>query len=628
MSVLALIAALYMAKAVFIPVALAVLLTFILAPPARMLRQWGLPRIPAALMVVVLAFTTILGLGIVVGQQLNQLASELPKYEYTITHKIQNAREALASGGTVQSVSELLNHVNQEISPKETSAASPSQQQPPLPVQVVEPPPTPADVIRRVADPLLDPLTTSGLVLLLVIFFLLERETLRDRVIRLAGSHDLRRTTQLMDDGARRLSRYFVAQTLINAFFGVAVAIGLTLIGVPNPILWGILGMLLRFVPYLGAWIAAAFPIAISFAVDPGWSKTVWTVGFFLLVEPLIGQVIEPFLYGHSTGVTPVAVIISATFWTWLWGPIGLLLSTPLTVCLGVLGRHIESLKFLEIIVGDEPPLTAAQAFYHRALSGTEHEAIDQIEEAVKEGKDLVTCYQEIVLEALVLAEVDRHRGVLDDDHAGKMNTVVQSVLAELADEDGLPSLVTSPPAAASAAAKQELTDLTSIMPVVAERPSALVISGPGQFDGTVALLLTQLLEKAGMQIRLQSHSAISPLHIAQLDVKGVSIVYFSSLHLAHNPAYLRYAIRRLRRRLPSAKVVACLWGSEENEMPKAALLAAGADICLSDFAEAISRGQEVLLPPPPQQENNLVDLISPSVCLEPTGELQLSSAH
>ena len=420
LTVLGIVGALYFAKAVFIPLALAVLLTFVLAPPARLLRQWGLSRVPAALIVVLVAFHIDAGLVLALGQQLNQLASELPKYENTITHKIQNIRNAVANGGTLQSVSELLNHVNQEISPKEGASASHPEQRQPTPVRVVEASPPPAEVVRRYIEPLLDPVTTSGLILVLVIFFLLERETLRDRVIRLAGSHDLRRTTQLIDDGARRLSRYFLAQTLVNALFGTVVAIGLTLIGVPNPVLWGILGMLLRFVPYLGAWIAAAFPIAISFAVDPGWSMTVWTAAFLLLVELVIGQAIEPFLYGRRTGVTPVAVIVSATFWTWLWGPIGLLLSMPLTVCLGVLGRHIESLEFLEIVIGDEPPLTPAQSFYHRALSGSENEAIDQIEEALKNGQDLITCYQDVVLESLVLAEVDRHRGVLDDDHADK----------------------------------------------------------------------------------------------------------------------------------------------------------------------------------------------------------------
>jgi hypothetical protein len=281
-------------------------------------------------------------------------------------------------------------------------------------------------------------------------------------------------------------SRYFLAQTLVNALFGTVVAIGLTLIGVPNQILWGILGMVLRFVPYLGAWIAASVPIAISFAVDPGWSMTVWTAAFLLSVELLIGQAIEPFLYGHRTGVTPVAVIVSATFWTWLWGPVGLLLSMPLTVCLGVLGRHIESLEFLEIMIGDEPPLTPAQSFYHRALSGSENEAIDQVEEALKEGKDLATCYQEIVLEALVLAEVDRHRGVLDDDHADKMNQVVQSVLAELADQEELPITVSSPPDEPETAKQDGRVSYQSQQQYLRPQSTGQCLSSAGRASSTI----------------------------------------------------------------------------------------------------------------------------------------------
>ena len=212
-----------------------------------------------------------------------------------------------------------------------------------------------------------DPLTTAGLVVIFVIFFLSQRQDLRDRLIRLAGSHDLQRTTDAINDGAERLSRYFLAQTALNVLFGLIVGIALTLIGVPNPVLFGILAMVLRFVPYIGAFIAAIFPIALAVAVDPGWSMALMTTALFLVVEPLIGQVIEPLVYGHSTGLTPVAVIIAATFWTWLWGPIGLLLSTPLTVCLGVLGRHIPWLRFLDVMIGDEPPLSPAQSFYQRA---------------------------------------------------------------------------------------------------------------------------------------------------------------------------------------------------------------------------------------------------------------------
>jgi predicted PurR-regulated permease PerM len=205
----------------------------------------------------------------------------------------------------------------------------------------------------------------------------------------------LQRTTEVLNDAAHRLSRYFLAQTAINIIFGNVVATGLGLIGIPNPVLWGILGMVLRFVPYIGAIVAAAFPIALATAVDPGWGMTVWTIGLFLVVEPLIGQVIEPLVYGHSTGLSPVAVVVAATFWTWLWGPIGWLLSTPLTVCLDVLGRYVGWLQFVDVLIGDEPPLSPAQSFYQRALAGDADELTDQAEQLLK--RQSLSSYYDVV---------------------------------------------------------------------------------------------------------------------------------------------------------------------------------------------------------------------------------------
>jgi predicted PurR-regulated permease PerM len=578
LATLGIVAALYFARAVFVPLAVAVLLTFVLAPPFRLLRRWGLPRAVAAPIVVALAFVLMLSIACVLGQQLTQLAERLPQYELTITEKIQKLRDSVLSGGTFQHMYRFLSDVNQQISAKqgEQPAISTSEQPKPTPVQVVEPPPRPSEMIQRLAQPLVDPLTTFGLTILFVLFFLLERETLRDRIIRLAGSHDLGRTTEAINDGARRLSRYFLAQTALNALFGTLVAVGLTFIGVPNPVLWGILGLLLRFVPYLGAWIAAALPIAISFAVDPGWSMTLWTVALFVVIEPIIGQVLEPLLYGHSTGVTPVAVIVSATFWTWLWGPIGLLLSTPLAVCLGVLGRHIESLQFVEIMIGDEPPLTPAQSFYQRALSGSTNEAIDEVEQCLKQVKDLTTCYQEIVLEGLLLASIDRFRGVLEDENVEKINEVVRSLLAEFAEHEDVS------PAKARLSARSDRAECEQTVPARAPAISApvsgpddrpvLCVSGPGPFDHTAALILAQLLESAGMRVRLATDAGISPLNVIQLATAGVRVVCLSYLYLGHGSAHLRYSIRRVRRRMPSAIIVACLWGYDERSVPTSEL--------------------------------------------------------
>jgi len=402
MAVLGVIAALYFAKAVFLPLALAILLTFLLAPAVRLLRSWGLPKPLAVVLVVVFAFTVILGIGALVGQQVTKLAQNLPEYQYNIEEKIRSTR-GFAAGGMLERISNFLGDLNQEvrkkndISPGGAAPQSNEERTKPIPVEVHQPDATPVQLAQRVLQPLVDPLTTAGLVVIFVIFFLSQRQDLRDRLIRLAGSHDLQRTTDAINDGAQRLSQYFLAQTALNVLFGLIVGIALTFIGVPNPVLFGILAMVFRFVPYIGAFIAAIFPIALAVAVDPGWSMALMTTALFLVVEPLIGQVIEPLIYGHSTGLTPVAVIIAATFWTWLWGPIGLLLSTPLTVCLGVLGRHIPWLRFLDVMIGDEPPLSPAQSFYQRAIAGDIDEAIDQAVEILPR-RSLSYVYDKVVL--------------------------------------------------------------------------------------------------------------------------------------------------------------------------------------------------------------------------------------
>ena len=259
---------------------------------------------------------------------------------------------------------------------------------------------------QRIIAPIVAPLSTTAIVLIVAIFILLQREDLRDRLIRLFGSSDLHRTTVAMNDAARRLSRYFLTQLGINATFGVIIGIGLFFIGVPSPVLWGVLAMLLRFVPYIGAPLAAVLPLALAAAVDPGWSMVLWTAALYAVVEAIMGQVVEPLLYGHSTGLSPFSVVVAATFWTWLWGPIGLILSTPLTLCLVVLGRHVERLEFLDVILGDRPPLTPVESFYQRMLAGDPDEARDQAELLLKD-RSLSSYYDEVALKGLAAR---RHR--------------------------------------------------------------------------------------------------------------------------------------------------------------------------------------------------------------------------
>ena len=600
LAVLGIVAALYFARAIFLPLALAIVLTFVLAPPVRMLRGWGVPRVPAVVLVVAFACAIFLGIGLLVGQQVTELAQKLPEYQFTIQEKIRSVRDA-ASGGTLERISTFLRNVNQEIRKNQShglqGAPAPDvAQNAPVAVEIHQPEVAPAQVIQGVLQPLVDPLTTAGLVVIFVTFFLLQRQDLRDRLIRLAGSHDLQRTTEALNDGARRLSRYFLAQTSLNVLFGIIVGTGLTFIGVPNPVLFGILAMVLRFVPYIGAVIAATFPVALAVAVDPGWTMALLTVGLFVVVEPLIGQVIEPLVYGHSTGLTPVAVIIAATFWTWLWGPIGLLLSTPLTVCLGVLGRHVEWLQFVDVMIGDEPPLSPAQSFYQRALAGDADEALDQLEQVLKR-RSLSVCYDEIVLPALVLAQIDFRRGVLDAKHVAQINDTVHGLITDLSEhEDVTPTRIIRKEKPGQSHEEDEQDE-----PAPPDLPLArnlradwaggpvLCIAGRGPFDGAAAAMLAQLLEKHGLGAGLEPDVAVSSSNIVHLKSAGVRMICLSYFELGSSAAHLHHSIRRIRRQVPGALILAGLWGRGRTRAADDQLRArAGADTYAFSLRQAV----------------------------------------
>jgi hypothetical protein len=404
----------------------------------------------------------------------------------------------------------------------------------------------------------------------------------------------LQRTTDAINDGAQRLSRYFLAQTALNVMFGLIVGIALTLIGVPNPVLFGILAMVFRFVPYIGAFIAAIFPIALAVAVDPGWSMALMTTALFVVVEPLIGQVIEPMVYGHSTGLTPVAVIIAATFWTWLWGPIGLLLSTPLTVCLGVLGRHIPWLRFLDVMIGDDPPLSPAQSFYQRALAGDIDEAVDQAVEILPR-RSLSYVYDKVVLEALHLAQIDFRRGLLDSKHVEQMKEAVDELIADTIDyEDITPPVGARKDNGSAPVEKSDEPPSLPDLPVLRElspgwgAKPVLCIAGRGPFDDAVAKLLIQLLEKHGLGGRVEDNAAVSSSNIVRLSSAGVKVICLSYLALGSSPAHLRHSIKRIRRQIPGATLIVGLWGHADDEN-REHLQTTAADFYASSLKEALS---------------------------------------
>ena len=402
-----------------------------------------MPRVLAVIIVVTFAFAIIFGLGWMMSQQASQLAGDLPRYQHVLAEKIATLRKSAASSSTLEKAAGALKGIEDELNqssapPAPSAAPGPSLEDKnptkPIPVQITKPEPRAFEILQSVLGKVLPPLATAGIVILFVIFILLQREDLRDRLVRLMGASDMQRATATMNDAATRLSGYFLRQVLINSAYGVFIALGLWAIGIPSPMVWGILAMLMRFVPYVGPFIAAAPPVLLGAVVDPGWTMMLLTGGLFLGSELIMGQVVEPLVYGHGTGLSPIAVILSTVFWTWLWGPLGLLLAMPLTVCLVVLGRHVEGLNFLEVLLGDKPALTPAQSFYQRALIGDSAEATYQAELCLKEGRPLVDYLDEVALGGLKLAERDAERGSLDAENLEAIDATVDEMMDNLTD--------------------------------------------------------------------------------------------------------------------------------------------------------------------------------------------------
>ncbi len=589
------VAALYFGRDVFVPLALSILLSFVLAPLVRALQNFRVPRAIAVIGVVLLAFSIIFAIGGVIAAQMTQLAGELPRYESNMRAKIQSVRGTAATNNTLERAADVLQDLGKELNkPKEAPSAAavapkanpvPAQDARPIPVEVRQPPPTALESIAALISPLLHPLMTSGIVIIFVIFTLLQREDLRNRLIKLAGSHDLQKTTVALNDAAQRLSRLFLSQLALNSAFGLVIGTGLWFIGIPSAVLWGILAGILRFVPYIGVFIAIVFPLALAVAVDPGWSLLLWTAALFLIVEPLVGQVIEPLLYGRSTGLSPLAVVLSATFWTALWGPIGLVLATPLTICLVVLGRHVENLQFLDVMFGDRPPLSPPQLFYQRMLAEDPAEALDNAEQFLKE-MPLVTYYDEVALKGLKLAQADLNRDALDALHVQRIRDSVMELVKELDDHEDQQAKKESAQDVEAASAGPVKGSPVGDLPILAkdelaghwrgENPILCVPGRPG-LDEAVASMLAQILSKHGISTRVEGVDAIANANTFRSGKNGIEMVCVSFLNTS-SLAQMRFTMRRLRRRLPDVTIVLGSWIPENDS-------ATLADAVKADFA-------------------------------------------
>jgi predicted PurR-regulated permease PerM len=596
---------LYFGREIIIPIALAILLSFVLAPLVGLLQRLRIPRGLAVVSVVTIAFVLIFAMGSLLASQLTQLAGDLPRYQSTISEKIQSFRETTAGRGTLERASGMLKDLSKELdkpaatAPEATLSPRATTPLKPVPVEVRQPDPGALESLQSLISPLLHPLATTGIIVIFVIFILLQREDLRNRLIRLAGSHDLQRTTAALDDAASRLSRLFLIQLLLNGSFGVIIGLGLWLIGVPSAILWGILAAVLRFVPYIGAAIAAAFPLALALAVDPTWTMLLWTVALFVVVEPVVGHVIEPMVYGHSTGLSPVAVVASATFWTALWGPIGLVLATPLTVCLVVLGRHVERLEFLDVMFGDRPALSPPEIFYQRMLAGDPTEASEKAEEFLKE-RSLSSYYDEVALKGLQLAHIDAERGALDPERLAKIRDAVSEFANNISEQEDRPppKVKLTTDAEATSAVETVAEDAPyENLPVLrkedlppgwqGEHP-VLCVAGRSLLDEAAAIMLGQLSTAHGLAARVEKADALSTANIFRLETDGVAIVCLVYMDAA-SPSHMRYSVRRLRRKLPEATIILGCW---LKDMEPAALEVlregAKADLAAASLGEAI----------------------------------------
>jgi predicted PurR-regulated permease PerM len=591
------IAALYIGRDIFVPLALAVLLSFMLAPLVLWLQRYRVPKVPAVIGVVFLAFVIVGGFGFVVAGRLTQLAENLPNYQWNIQTKIRAIKIGGGPDGPFGRVSEMVRELGDEVAqPTDLGAGSKnlpsasldsSKSIEPIPVSIVEPILSPLRILQTVIGPLIAPSVAFGIVVVFVIIILLQRQDLRDRLIRLVSAGDISRTTQALEDAGSRVAKYLLMQLVVNLTYGIPVGLGLWLIGVPNPLLWGMLAFVFRFVPYIGPILAATFPIVLSIAVDSGWTMLLWTVSLFVIVELVSNNIVEPWLYGAKTGLSPLAIIVAAIFWTWLWGPAGLLLSTPLTVCLVVLGRHVPQLTFLEVLLGTEPVLSPAESLHQRLLALNPDEATENAEEYLAD-HSLEQFYDQVAVPALVSIERDRARGVLEDDRRSMVVDSVATLIDNLSDVEDRPAAfaVTDerPPKI-----EMQTSPRGSLRPGRPEH-QVLCVGARGSLDDAAAAILAQLVERRGMRARVLSWIDASPANLSSVEIDGIQMVCLLYLN-EHSVAHARYLVRRMRRRMPTIPMlVAFLSMVADQSGQTTALKATKGDIVSTSLVDALDQ--------------------------------------
>lgn len=559
-------AGLYLGRDILVPLALAVLLGFVLSPLATRLRRWGLPHVLAVIAVVAFALAMIGGSIAFMASEVRELSAELPTYQQTIKRKLASLREAIRAPGMFDGLTRTVTLVQREASDIAAAAtATPS----PSRVQKVEiqgesrsPLQNAMDGLERVASPLL----TAGIVLVFTFLILLDRLDLRDRLIRLMGGN-LHRATDAMDEAGERISSYLIVQLWVNLSYGIPMALGLWLIGVPGAFLWGAVAALMRYVPYLGPMISAVFPLTLAFAVDPGWSMVLSTLALIVVLELISNNVVEPWLYGSSTGLSAISLIVAATFWTALWGPVGLIMSTPLTVCLLVIGRHLPGLQFFDVLLGSAPALDAPTRLYQRLLSGDIDEAVELGRELAQEAGSMPAFYQDSALPVLRRAVTD-YQTVSTSEHRLRLITGMEALLEELQELAPAPAGAT---------------------------PTVLCLGAKWEVDTLAARMLAHALTLEGAPAHADPALANSAESLAGVAMQAPRAVCLSVF--APEPwRTARRACRRIQRRWPGARIVVCSWNiGDQAQVDPALAESLGAHAIAGSLVEAVLRAREGL---------------------------------
>lgn len=588
-------ALLYVGRDVLIPLTVALMLSLLIAPLVRRLRHIGLGQTLSVLLAVLTLAVVVSAAAGVLGTQVLRMAASLPQYERTIQQKLRNLEELTVGrlNALTSEASRLIERHPASGSAVNAGTGDPSLGPAPIPVELRQPRFSPLQVIATVLASVWVPLEFTGIVLVVLVFVLLEQEALRDRLIRAVGGTNIRLTTLALNDAGERLSGFFVSQFAVNLGVGVAIGLGLAFLGVPQATLWGALATLLRFVPYVGVWLAALLATAVAFAVVPGWSLAISTLGLFIAVEVIAAQAVEPNLYGHATGLSPLSVVVAAIFWSALWGPIGLVLSTPLTLCLLVIGRHIQALSFLDLLLGDTQALTLSQNFYQRALSGDADEILAVARAFLKRNSFAAYC-DLVLMPALHLGFLDREAGAISHDQQIKMRDLLVTVVSVLSGEPRRlrlrrPSVLDDQNA--GLILRQHREQLTGRWqgPVAVSPGSILLCLGLGSAADTIAAeLLVRALREQGMDARHVSLEDLgSGSRPPDANPAAIAIAYLVSAFPSAERAHCEQTLDRIREYFPGARIATVFLPGMSLE-PDLSRPVGHADYAVSSFVEAV----------------------------------------